>query len=195
MTKHFGRVGLLGMTLLLTTFAVLARADDDNRSRRDPAKRVPVLRSAPVPARRAPQPARVVQPEKPSGQQHSKAARRPAGRKPKVQRVGSVIGLNRQTTEQYVILHRHVWPEVLEQIRKSNIRNYSIYMGELDDGNVYLFSYFEYVGDDFEADMQAMAADPSTREWWKLTDPLQKRVKNTPAGDQWKTIEEVFHTD
>jgi L-rhamnose mutarotase len=110
-------------------------------------------------------------------------------------RVGSAVGVNRETLDQYVILHKYVWPEVLKQIRKSGIRNYTIYLGELDDGNLYLFSHFEYVGDNFEADMAAMANDPVTREWWKLTDPLQKRVKNTPTGSQWKTLKEVFHTD
>lgn len=112
-----------------------------------------------------------------------------------VKRVGSVVGLNRKTAEEYVILHAHVWPEVLDRLRKSNVRNYSIFMGELDDGNLYLFSYFEYVGDDFEADMKAISEDPATQQWWKLTDPLQKRVKDTPKGDQWKTITEVFHLD
>jgi L-rhamnose mutarotase len=110
-------------------------------------------------------------------------------------RVGSAVGVNRETLDEYVILHKHVWPTVLEQIRKSGIRNYTIYLGELDDGNLYLFSHFEYMGDNFEADMAAMANDPVTREWWKLTDPLQKRLENTPTGSQWKTLKEVFHTD
>lgn len=113
----------------------------------------------------------------------------------KVVRVGSAVGLNRETVDEYVILHKHVWPEILKRIRDSNIRNYSIFMGELDDGNLYLFSYFEYVGDDFDADMEAIGNDPVTREWWKLTDPLQKRIKNTATGAQWKGLEEVFHTD
>jgi len=127
------------------------------------------------------------------GSRRAEAAK-PAAAKT-VKRVASVVGLNRQTVEEYVILHKYVWPQVLQRIRKSNIRNYSIYMGELDDGNLYLFSYFEYVGNDFDADMQAIADDPVSQDWWKLTDPLQKRVKGTPKGDQWKTIEEVFHTD
>ena len=40
--------------------------------------------------------------------------------------------------EEYERLHADVWPEVLSQIKKSNIRNYSIYRyGET------LFSYFD----------------------------------------------------
>jgi L-rhamnose mutarotase len=79
---------------------------------------------------------------------------------------------------------------VLEQIAKSNIRNYSIFrMGDL------LFSYFEYVGNDFEADMAAMGDDPTTQEWWKVCTPLQRQIPGTPENEWWMTIPEVFHCD
>jgi len=77
---------------------------------------------------------------------------------------------------------------------KSNIRNYSIYMTELE-GKLYLFSYFEYIGDDWDADMKAIADDPETQRWWKETDPCQSRLPGTPEGQQWLKIPEVFHTD
>jgi len=127
-------------------------------------------------------------------------AQQPAPHQPspapkKVKRVGSVVGLNEKTMQQYILLHDHVWPEVLKRIHDSNIRNYSIFVGQLDGGQYYLFSYFEYVGDDFDRDMASLGADPVTRDWWKLTDPLQRRVEGTPVGDQWKTLKQVFHTD
>lgn len=124
-----------------------------------------------------------------------KTGKTPVRKPRKVIRVGSAVRVNRKTLDQYIILHRHVWPEVLDRMRRSNIRNYSIYLGEMDDGNLYLFSYLEYVGDDFDGDMQAVADDPASREWWKLTDPLQKRIKNTPTGSQWKPLTEIFHVD
>ena len=112
----------------------------------------------------------------------------------KVQRFGSVIGLKPEKKDYYVKLHAETWPSVLKQIRRSNIRNYSIYLTELE-GKLYLFAYFEYIGDDFEADMKEMAKDPETRRWWKETDPCQIRLPGTPDGEQWKRIREVFHTD
>ena len=112
----------------------------------------------------------------------------------KVQRFGSVIGLKPEKKDYYVKLHAETWPSVLKQIRRSNIRNYSIYLTELE-GKLYLFAYFEYTGDDFEADMKEMAKDPETRRWWKETDPCQIRLPGTPDGEQWKRIREVFHTD
>ena len=112
----------------------------------------------------------------------------------KVQRFGSCIGLRSEKKERYNDLHAHPWPEITAMIKKCNIRNYSIYETEID-GKIYLFSYFEYVGDNFEADMAKMAADPKTKEWWKETDPCQERLPGTPEGKQWMEMAEVFHLD
>ncbi|WP_082212076.1 L-rhamnose mutarotase [Parabacteroides timonensis] len=53
----------------------------------------------------------------------------------------------------------------------------------------------KFVGDDYEKDMQRMAADPTTQEWWKLTDPCQQAIENRASGEWWAAMEEVFHTD
>ena len=111
------------------------------------------------------------------------------------QRFGAAIGVKRETLQRYIDLHKATWPTVLKQIRNSNIRNYSIYLGELDDGNLYLFAYYEYTGNDYQADMQKMAADPETQRWWQQTDPLQIPQKNRKKGEHWMTMREVFHTD
>lgn len=108
-----------------------------------------------------------------------------------VQRFGSITGLKPEKLDYYKELHADVWPAVLDKIAECNIRNYSIYLQQIGDA-YYLFSYFEYTGSDFEADMQRMADDPDTQRWWKETDPCQ-----LPLGDEgiWTTMEEVFHTD
>ncbi len=107
-----------------------------------------------------------------------------------MQRFASVIGMKPENRAEYEKLHADVWPAVLEQIKTSNIRNYSIYRyGEL------LFSYFEYVGSDFEADMAAMAADPTTQKWWDVCKPLQSPVPDRADGEWWAAIPEIFHTD
>ncbi len=110
-----------------------------------------------------------------------------------VKRYGSVIGLKADQLERYKELHAKVWPEVLNKIRECHIRNYSIYLHKFDDDQHYLFSYFEYVGDDFDADMAKMAADPMTQLWWKETDPCQFPIKHRKAGEKWSLMEEVFH--
>jgi L-rhamnose mutarotase len=93
--------------------------------------------------------------------------------------LGGLIRLRREYEERYIILHRHVFPEVAERIRKSNIRNYSIFLS----GGI-LFSHLEYVGSDHAADMAAMA-DPVTKEWWKLTDPMQMPLRTRKKGEWW----------
>lgn len=106
-----------------------------------------------------------------------------------MRRVASVIGLPRGGAEEYERLHAKVWPGVLAQIERSNVRNYSIYRyGEL------LFSYFEYIGDDYEADLAAMAADPETQRWWSVCSPLQRAVPERVEGEWWHELPEVFHT-
>ena len=123
-----------------------------------------------------------------------KASPKAAKSKKKVQRFGQVIGLKREKQIIYDMLHAHPWEPINKMIKESNIQNYSIYETELD-GKLYLFAYFEYTGDDFEADMAKMAKDKTTQQWWKLTDPCQIRLPGTPEGEQWKKIREVYHLD
>ena len=53
----------------------------------------------------------------------------------------------------------------------------------------------EYLGEDFDADMAKMAADPKTKEWWAIMEPMQQPVKNRKEGEWWANMEEVFHLD
>ncbi len=112
---------------------------------------------------------------------------------PAVQRYGSVIQVRPEKLASYKQLHAKPWPGVLKQLAAVNIRNYSIYLRELEPGKYYLFSYFEYTGGDFEADMKKMAADPETRRWWKETDPCQQAIPLAKTGEWWSAMEEVFH--
>jgi L-rhamnose mutarotase len=107
-----------------------------------------------------------------------------------MKRYGSVIKVKPEKLTEYKELHENVWPEVLKMIGKCNIRNYSIYH---KDG--YLFSYFEYIGDDYSADVQKMAEDPITQDWWKLTDPCQEPLETRKKGEQWASMDELFHVD
>jgi len=58
-----------------------------------------------------------------------------------------------------------------------------------------LFAYFEYVGEDFQADMAKMAADPTTQEWWSIMKPMQQPIPTRGAGEWWADMKEVFHVD
>lgn len=107
-----------------------------------------------------------------------------------MKRFGQLIGVKAECLEDYKKYHAAVWPEILDMIRQCNIHNYSIFY---KDGM--LFAYFEYTGDDFEADMAKMAADPKTQEWWDIMKPMQSPIETRAEGEWWATLEEVFHTD
>lgn len=112
-----------------------------------------------------------------------------------MKRYGSVIGVRAEKIEEYKRLHAAVWPGVLKMIAQCNIRNYSIYLRKMPDGKHYLFSYFEYVGSDFKADMARMAADAETQRWWAVCIPCQEAMADRAAGEWWAEMEEVFHQD
>lgn len=112
-----------------------------------------------------------------------------------MKRYGSVIAVRPEKIEEYKRLHAAVWPDVLRMIRACNIRNYSIYLRRLPDGGHYLFSYFEYAGADFGADMARMAADPVTQKWWEVCKPCQLPLPDRAEGEWWAGMEEVFHQD
>ncbi|MGA2976133.1 MAG: L-rhamnose mutarotase [Spirochaetia bacterium] len=105
-------------------------------------------------------------------------------------RHGQLIGIRPEHLADYKRYHAKVWPEILAMITACNIRNYSIY---LKDG--LLFTYFEYVGSDYDADMAKMAADPRTQEWWDIMKPMQKPLDTRAEGEWWAEMEEVFHLD
>jgi L-rhamnose mutarotase len=107
-----------------------------------------------------------------------------------MKRYGQLIRVRPERIEEYKAYHARVWPEVLDTIKACNIRNYSIYLK--DD---LLFAYFEYMGEDFAADMVKMAADPKTQEWWTIMNPMQQPLETRAKGEWWATMEEVFHTD
>jgi L-rhamnose mutarotase len=112
-----------------------------------------------------------------------------------MKRYGMVLGLEPHRVAEYKQLHASVWPEVLKRIRECHIQNYSIFLRRLADGQPYLFSYFEYTGADFAADMARMAADPVTQRWWSFCKPCQRPLEDRAPDEWWASMEEVFHLD
>ena len=107
-----------------------------------------------------------------------------------IKRYGWVIKVKPEKLDYYKDLHANPWPLVNKILKECNIQNYSIYYR---DG--LLFSYLEYTGTDFDADMKKMAADSTTRLWWKETNPCQEPVGSAEEGVWWADMEEVYHLD
>lgn len=106
-----------------------------------------------------------------------------------MRRYGQIIKVKPNCIEEYEYIHAKVWPEVLATIHSCNMRNYAIFRH-----GSWLFAYFEYIGDDFAADMKKMAEDPKTQEWWTLTAPMQEPLEERAEGEWWTTMKEVFYT-
>jgi len=105
-----------------------------------------------------------------------------------MRRFATVIRLRPEHRATYLELHAAVWPSVEHTLREASFRNYTIFLH-----NDLLFGYYEYVGNDHEADLARIAADPQTQQWWKLTDPCQESLAEPGSGQWWTPMEEVWH--
>jgi L-rhamnose mutarotase len=118
-------------------------------------------------------------------------------------RIGQWLYLKPECIEEYKKCHAAVWPEVLEQIKDSNIRDCKlllplplphlpricstekkerVFLKTTCTDSIYLtmsprptlFASFKYVGNAFDEDMARMAANEKVQEWWKMTDGMQE---------------------
>ena len=90
-----------------------------------------------------------------------------------IKRVGMVIKIKPECIEEYIAVHADSNAGVRDLLIEANMRNFSIFLHQLDDGNWYEFGYYEYTGTDFEADMEKLARHPRNIEWLKVCDPMQ----------------------
>jgi len=107
----------------------------------------------------------------------------------KIRRFGSVIGIKPDMIEEYEKLHDHTNPGVRKLLGEAHIRNFSIYIQQFENGEFYLFRYFEYTGDNYESDMAKMAEQSEIISWLSVTDPMQI----TFTGEStWTEMEQVY---
>ncbi|MFN5422489.1 MAG: L-rhamnose mutarotase [bacterium] len=107
-------------------------------------------------------------------------------------RYGMVTGLKPEKMDYYNQLHAEPWPSITNLLTACNIGNYSIFLQKIKD-EYYLFSYFEYSGTDYDADMKKIAADTAMQRWWKETDPCQLPLEEALAKHQiWTPMQSVF---
>jgi len=107
-----------------------------------------------------------------------------------MKRIGSVIGIKPEFINEYKKTHADVWPEVLEKISESKIKNYSVFaQGDR------LFSFFEYYGDNFEEDIKKMKESKKFKEWEKFHEKMFCPLENQDKFKGWVELEEVFRKD
>ena len=109
----------------------------------------------------------------------------------KVKRVGMVVGLREDAIPEYKRLHADDNPGVRDLLTKYNMHNFSIFLHKID-GKWYEFGYYEYTGDDFEADMAKLDAEPRNKEWLEVCDPMQVPL---PGETGWAVMERVYFNE
>lgn len=87
---------------------------------------------------------------------------------------------------QYTRLHDEIWETVVKAGHEAGLRNYSIF-----EAGEYLFSYYEYVGDDYDADMLTKNALPVIQSWQRATGECLEDIN----GQKSVFLKEVFHND
>ena len=110
-----------------------------------------------------------------------------------MKRFGWVGELKSDCVDKYTTLHANAWPAVLARNTDCNLQNYSIFHAQMPGGEHLLFSYVEYTGDDFQADMQRMAADPEVQRWWDECKPCFESIDGLASGEVWLPMEQVFY--
>lgn len=104
-----------------------------------------------------------------------------------MKRIGTLMKLKPGAAEEYIRLHHNIWPEVVKAGHNAHMHNYTIF--KIGD---YLFSYYEYTGEDFEQDMQEKNSLHISIEWQKATGLLREAIE---GDSKVMTIEEIWHED
>ncbi len=125
-----------------------------------------------------------------SGNQQKNSEKKPMGSNTEVKRVGMVIKIDSSRMAEYLNLHADSNPGVRDLLIKYHLRNFSIFVTQLDDGNYYEFGYYEYTGNNFDSDKAKLDAEPRNKEWLKVCDPMQIPLKGEVT---WKNMKQVFY--
>ena len=90
--------------------------------------------------------------------------------------------------DEYIEHHRHVWPDLLRDMRAAGYRNYSIFA----DGPE-LFGYLEC--DDWDAAQAALAQSDANRRWQEWMTNFLATPIDPDSTEPVRLMEEVFRMD
>ncbi len=104
-------------------------------------------------------------------------------------RVCFLLKVRPEKTAQYRQRHAQVWPEMLNALRETGWRNYSIFLRP--DG--LLVGYLET--DDFQNCVAAIKKHPVNARWQAEMAQFFESLGDGAADDNISPLEEVFHLD
>jgi L-rhamnose mutarotase len=104
-------------------------------------------------------------------------------------RVCFLLKVRPEKVEEYKTRHAQVWPEMLEALRETGWRNYSLF---LKAGGL-LVGYLET--DNFDQARAAMKEREVNARWQREMAPFFESLEGAGPDDAMQTLEEVFHLD
>jgi L-rhamnose mutarotase len=107
-----------------------------------------------------------------------------------MKRIGFLLKVRPDKIREYTELHRAVWPEMTEALRRRGWRRYSLFMRE--DG--LLFGYFE-TPESFQSALAGMSQEPINRKWQEFVASCFENLEGSHADQSMQELVEVFHLD
>jgi L-rhamnose mutarotase len=104
-------------------------------------------------------------------------------------RICFLLKVRQEKIEEYKLRHAHVWPEMLEALRETGWRNYSLFLRH--DG--LLVGYLE--ADNFEQCCAGMKTREVNARWQTEMAPFFEKLDQGGADDNMFPLEEVFHLE
>jgi len=104
-------------------------------------------------------------------------------------RICFLLKVRAEKIEEYKARHAAVWPEMLDALRETGWRNYSLFLRP--DG--LLVGYLE--AEDFAACRAAMQEHPVNARWQAEMAPFFESLGSGVADDNMFPLEEVFHLE
>lgn len=106
-----------------------------------------------------------------------------------IERVCFLLKVRPERLAEYKLRHQAVWSEMLEALRETGWRNYSLFLR--DDG--LLVGYLETP--DFEAALKGMASREVNARWQREMAPFFASLEGRRPDEGMLPLEEVFHLD
>ncbi|MCL5985670.1 MAG: L-rhamnose mutarotase [Actinobacteria bacterium] len=104
-------------------------------------------------------------------------------------RVGFLFRIKPELKDEYKKAHDEIWSEMISEMRRVGLRNYSIFFRK--DG--LLFAYLET--DDFDKAMSEFSKTEANERWQKYMEKYFVKEDKSILGPETEMLEEVFHMD
>lgn len=104
-----------------------------------------------------------------------------------MQRIAFLLRLRPGTGAAYDEAHRHVWPEMLELLKRAGISEYSIFRRDE------LLVLSMRVERDFETTWRQIESDPVNARWQEAMGEFFAPMEGTRPGERFPMMQEVFY--